>query len=103
MLSLHTEAAPPPESPEGDPGEGDPGEGEPGEGDAGEGAGAGAAPAAGAGVVDGPATAAFGLEVGATNLTVGTGVGVGRGVTVGGDDTGDSVYSSSRESHINPM
>ena len=31
-FSLHTEAAPPPESPEGGPGEGEPGEGDAGEG-----------------------------------------------------------------------
>jgi hypothetical protein len=86
VLSLHTEAVPPPESPEGGPGEG-----EPGEGDAGEGAGAA------------PACAAFGLDVGARNVAVGTGTGVGPGVIVGGDVTGGSVNSSSEESHLKPI
>ena len=70
---------PSPDSPEAGPGAGDPGEGDPGESDA------------GAGVADGPACAAFGSR----NVAVGTGRGVGPGVTVGGDDTGGAVSSSS--------
>ena len=76
---------PSPDSPEAGLGAGDPGESDPGEDDA------------GAGVADGPACAAFG-----SNVTVGTGRGVGTGVIVGGDVIGGSVYSSSMKLHLNP-